>query len=341
MDTPPPRWVRRLFITPIVFVVAAGFALASPLIHLLAALLDLVFDRRRWRLSRFVGLGLAFCVVEVFGLFTLLTVWIGSGFGRYMSRPFWTRANSVLAGQYLELITRALRFFLGFRFTYSYEPIPPGPQLVFCRHAGPGDAFLIARVLIRDAGRHLHMVGAAKLQWDPFLDIAGERLGYHYLRQTPSETGTEMEKIQALAAAMADHESLAIFPEGGNFTPGRKARQLDRFRASGRTALLAQAEALKHTLLPRVGGTQAALQGAPHAVVLIIAHAGLDGLHGFGDLWAAVPLDRTVTAHSWSVAGLPPPISRDGAAQWLSEHWQRLDEWIGDHLDSGHGLPPA
>ena len=337
METPPPRWVRRLFITPLVFFGAAVLALLSPLLQLLAAALDLIFDRHRFRLSRFVGLGLAFCVTEVFGLFTLLTVWIGSGFGSFMDRPFWVNANRVLCGQYMELITRAIRFYLGFGFHYTFEPFPADrPMILFSRHAGPGDAFLILRVVMRDGGRHPHFVGAAKLQWDPFLDLIGERLENHYLLQSPVDPQAELKAIKDLAARLDNDETLGIFPEGGNYTDARRRRILESLAAKGRTDRVRLATRLKHTLLPKTGGPVAALEGAPEATVLFVAHAGLENLHGFGDLWNAVPLNRSVLAHSWTVLPGERPTDRQGLVAWLFDEWQNVDDWIDEQLKSGH-----
>ena len=336
METPPPRWVRRLFITPLVFFAAAGLVLLSPILHLVAAVLDLIFDRRRFRLTRFVGLGLAFCATEVFGLFTMLTVWIGSGFGWYMNRPFWIRANMVLCGQYMELITRAIRFYLGFGFHYTFEPFPADrPIILFSRHAGPGDAFLIIRVIIRDSHRQPHFVGAAKLQWDPFLDIIGERLDNHFLLQSPADPEAELQSIRDLAGRLGGHESLCIFPEGGNFTPARRRRILESLKAHDRTDRLRRGQTLKHTLLPKTGGTVAALEGAPDAVVLFVAHAGLEELYGFADLWSAVPLNRSVLAHSWTVLPDERPTDRDGLTAWLFDEWQKVDDWVDEQLVSG------
>jgi 1-acyl-sn-glycerol-3-phosphate acyltransferase len=244
-----------------------------------------------------------------------------------------------LTGQYLELITRAIRFFLGFGFTYSYEPIPQGRQILFPRHAGPGDAFLIARVVIRDAGRRLHMVGAAKLQWDPFLDIVGERLGFHYLHQDPADSRAELDRIRRLAVGMDVDETLVIFPEGGNYTDERKQRQVESLLARGRDELAETAQRLKHTLLPRAGGVLAALEGAPDAVVMFVAHAGLEGLQGFGDLWANVPLGHDVVAHSWTATASERPQDRDGITDWLCREWQELDGWVDDHVVFDHHSP--
>lgn len=328
METPPPRWLRRLGLAPLVFVGALCLTLLSPALHLVAALADLAFDRRRWRVTRFVGLGLAFCVVEVFGLFTLLTVWFASGFGLFMKRPRWIRANTIIIGQYLELITRAVRFYLGFTFSYSYDPIPRGAQLLFSRHAGPGDAYLIARVVVRDLGRRLHMVGAAKLQWDPFLDIAGERLGFHYLHQNPTDAAVEIDRIKELSAGLDADETLVIFPEGGNYTPGRRQRSIERLQARGQLEEARRAEALRHTLPPRFGGVCAAIEGAPDATVVFVAHAGLDGLYGFSDLWASVPLKRDVSAHGWSAPIESRPAERSDQRDWLFDQWVSVDEWI-------------
>lgn len=307
--------------------------LCAPLLHLFAAVLDLIFDRKRFRLSRFVGIGLAFCATEVFGLFTLFTVWVGSGFGRWMDRPFWVRANMVLTGQYMELITRAIRFFLGFDFSYTFEPFPRDrPVILLSRHAGPGDAFLIMRVILRDGKRRPMFIGAAKLQWDPFLDIAGERLGYRYLLRRSPDPAADLRSIRAMAQSLGGNDTLGIFPEGGNVTPERRQRRIDSLKARGRDDLVRVAESLRYTMLPFSGGAVAAMEGAPDAVVLVLAHAGLEDLCGFGDLWNAVPLGRSVVAHSWTVMPEDRPGDTRALATWLRGEWQKVDDWIGAHL---------
>lgn len=324
---PPPRWMRRLVVAPVVFVLTTALIVLSPLIHMVAAVVDMIFDRRRWRSSRFAGVGLACCAVEGFGLFALFTTWVGSGFGLFIRRPFWVRAHTVLIGQWLELLTRALRFFLGFDFTYTYEPFSAGPQLLLCRHAGPGDAFLIARIVVRDGGRRPQMVGAAKLQWDPFLDIIGERLGFHYMSNKSADTAAELARIGELAGGLEANDVLVVFPEGGNFTPQRRRLQFGQLVERHHDQELERARGLKHTLLPKAGGISAALDGRPDAVVLFVAHAGLEGLYGLADLWSAVPLRRLVWAHAWP-AQIDPPGGYAERARWLHDEWCEVDAWI-------------
>ncbi len=349
MRQPPPRLVRRFVLAPVVFVGAVVFSLLLPLIHVVAALMDLLFDRKRWRFSRFIGLGLAFCVVEAFGLFAAFTTWLGSGFGVFMHRPFWSRAHAVLVGQWLELITRAIRFFLGFTFEMSHEPVSAGPQLVFSRHAGPGDALLLARIVVREHRRRLHMVGATKLQWDPFLDIMGERIGFHYLASHPGDPDLDLRSIRDLAASLDDDESLVIFPEGGNYTPRRRETYIQALERRGRHEYALRAVSLRHTLAPKPGAVRAAMEGAPHATVVFVAHVGLEGIYSMADLWRAIPLRRRSRAHAWPASLLDRPNGYSEHTNWLYRHWTAVDEWIaaalgetlGDRSAPGERAAPA
>jgi hypothetical protein len=334
LDKLPPVWVRRLVITPFVFVGALLVAIVSPFVQLLVAIPDVLFDRRRWRLSRVVGIGLAFSVAEVFGLFALFTVWLGSGFGLFMKRQFWVRANDVLAGQYMALVSNAIEFFVGFRYSLTMEdPASGKPQLLFTRHAGPGDMFLLMKVVFRDMGRRCHAVGANKLKWDPFLDIAGERLEFQYVHQNPPEREIELDKIRRIAAGMGSDETLILCPEGANFTPGRRIQRIEAERSRGHDDRVALAQSLRHTLLPKSGGVLAALDGAPTATVTFLGHAGLDDVDSFASLWKKVPLNRTVVARGWTVSATDLPPDHTGRVNWLYSHWRELDDWIDETLE--------
>lgn len=328
----PPRWVRRSLLAPTVFVAAVAATLLAPLVHLLAALVDVVVDRKRWRCSRMVGMGLALCAGEAFGLFALFTVWVGSGFGRFMHRPIWVRANNLLTGQYMALVTNAIQFFGGFRFEVTFDSEPRGPQLIFARHVGPADVFRLMKVVFRDLGQRCHAVGAAKLQWDPFLDVAGERLGFHYVCAPGADPAAELEGIRRLTAGMGAGETLILCPEGGNFTPRRRANGIDHELERGRTDRARLAAGLRHTLLPRAGGVMAAIDGAPHATVVFLGHAGLDDITSLRSLWRSIPLDRTIRAHGWTADVGDLPTDRDPRSAWLHDQWQRIDDWIDAEL---------
>ena len=69
-----------------------------------------------------------------------------------------------------------------------------------------------------------------------------------------------------------------IFPEGGNWTPGRWQRGIRRLERLGRRDLAARARQMPNVLPPRPGGALAAIGACPEADVIFVAHAGLDEL---------------------------------------------------------------
>ena len=334
----PPPWVRALVLTPITFVGALAVTILSPILHLVLALID-VIDRRSWRFTRIVGLGIAFCVVETFGLLMALILWIISGFGLWMSTEPIQRMHHWVFGTWLEMITAAIQTFLGFRFTFPQQQLPDGPVLVFSRHAGPGDALLVAHSLIRVHNRRVRMLGTTKLLWDPFFNHVVRRLPFHFCEQNPTDPEKELAEVSTSAATIEDNGAMIIFPEGGNFTPRRWSEALSRLEARGQIDRADRARHMTHVLPPRTAGTLAALDAAPGASVVFVAHVGLDDIFSLGDLWSRVPIRRNVQATYW----IPQrPIAADQVieAEWLWEQWEQLDRWIEDHSEGVFGTHP-
>lgn len=172
------------------------------------------------------------------------------------------------------------------------------------------------------------MVGAAKLQWDPFLDIIGERLGHHYLRSNGNGPNGDLDAIRHMASQLEPDETLVIFPEGGNYTPHRRERSIEHLAERGRLDEARRATELRHTLLPRLGGICSAINGQPGAVVIFAAHVGLENLYGMRDLWESVPLRREMAAHAWPASGAAFPSSSEAQATWIFDQWEAVDAWI-------------
>lgn len=331
----PPPAVRALVITPITFIGALAVTILSPVLHLVLAIIDLL-DRRSWRFTRIVGLGIAFCVVETFGLLMAFVLWIASGFGLWMrSEPIQSLHHWVF-GAWLEMITAAIRTFIGFDFEFPHQNLPDGPVLVFSRHAGPGDALLVAHSLIRVHKRRVRMLGTTKLLWDPFFNHVVRRLPFHFCEQNPPDPQRELEEVSQSAATIEADGAMIIFPEGGNFTPRRRAEALKRLEARGQVDRADSARRMTHVLPPRTAGTLAALDAAPHANVVFVAHVGLDDIFSLRDLWDRVPIRRTVQAAYWTP---PSPTSHDPLteADWLWAQWEAVDRWIDEHAEAVFG----
>ena len=122
-----------------------------------------------------------------------------------------------------------------------------------------------------------------------------------------------------------------IFPEGGNVTSARREKGIARLRKLGLRRMAARAEEMTHVLAPRPGGVLAALDAAPDADVLIVAHTGLDHLVTVSDLWRELPMDKQITMRWWQVPRDEIPDGRDERIEWLYGWWERVDGWIEDN----------
>jgi Acyltransferase len=344
----PPRLIRRLLLAPLVVVIAAGLVVLTPAVAVLSAAFNLI--RRgtgigrppRGRLLRVVFLFLAWSVGETAALTALLGLWVASGFGgRLDTEPYRTRHYAVM-GWYLNLAYRATRRACGLRVEVTAPPdaslLDDRPIIVLSRHAGPGDSLLLVHYLLTDCGRRPRVVMKATLQLDPSVDIVANRLPNAFLRRHPGWTGAgaratsrqRAEQIRRLAAGLDQRGAFLIFPEGGNWTPLRWTRGIERLRRQGHPDLADRAAAMPNLLPPHSTGAFAAIGAAPDADVVFVAHTGLDRLVSVGDVWHSMLADMTVQARWWRVPAADVPRAADHETQvaWLYDWWERLDAWI-------------
>ena len=122
-----------------------------------------------------------------------------------------------------------------------------------------------------------------------------------------------------------------IFPEGGNFTPARRERAIARLHKLGLHQMAGRAERMTNVLAPRPGGFLAALDAAPDADVVMVAHTGLDHLLTVADVWRELPMDKTLVMRWWEVPRSEIPAGRDERIEWLFGWWEQIDAWIEDN----------
>jgi 1-acyl-sn-glycerol-3-phosphate acyltransferase len=206
------------------------------------------------------------------------------------------------------------------------------PLVVIARHAGPGDSFLVVHSLMNWYGRDPRIVLKDTLQWDPAIDIALNRLPSRFITPNPGADGADVERgIAELAVGLDDDGALVIFPEGGNFTAGRRVRAIQALRLRGHSDAADQAERMVNVMAPRPGGVTAALQAAPGADAVFVAHTGLEHLVTVADLWRGLPMDTEIRMHWWQVPADEAPRAEDAVPEWLYGWWERVDAWIGAH----------
>ena len=350
----PPTPIRRLLLVPLVVVIAVALAALTPLAALLTAAFSLIRRGRvrRWRFLRVAWLGLAWSAGETAALIVFLCLWIVSGFGgRLDTEPYQARHYGVMRW-FLDLIYRAACRACGLRVTVTgpRELGPPTdrPLIVLSRHAGPGDSLLLIHHLLSVCERRPRVVMKATLQLDPSVDILANRLPNAFLRRTAKAgkaagSRQHTEQIRRLAAGMSQRSALVVFPEGGNWTPVRWRRAIDRLRRRGRPDLAERAAAMPNVLPPHAAGALAAITACPRADVIFVAHTGLDRLVSVSDVWRSLLTDMEIRARWWRVpaASVPRSASRDTQVTWLYDWWERIDAWITDENPSSSPTSPA
>jgi 1-acyl-sn-glycerol-3-phosphate acyltransferase len=243
------------------------------------------------------------------------------------------------------------------------------PVVVLSRHAGPGDSFLLVHHLLSLYRRKPRIVMKAALQFDPSLDVVINRLPHAFVHPRkrlavaatppapapvpsagttatatatlaaaeaapppgePTE-GPVIAEIRRLASGLGPTGALVIFPEGGNFTPNRWRRGISQLEQSRRHEEARRARNMANLLPPRSGGAFAAIDSAPTADVIFVAHTGLDDLITVRDIWRALPMEQMIKAKWWRVPAPEVPRERDEVVKWLYEWWERIDAWIAEN----------
>jgi 1-acyl-sn-glycerol-3-phosphate acyltransferase len=348
----PPKLIRRLVLAPLAVVIALAVVVLSPLLALLILGFELL---RRVRPARRRGLRLLhFAVIwltaETVALLACLSLWVASGFGgRLRTEPYQSR-HYALMRWYLDRIYNAATSTFRLRVEVDEPELTAEeqaarlarPVIVFSRHAGPGDSFLLVHQLLSVYGRRPRLVMKAAMQLDPGVDVVINRLPNVFIH--PGRMGEKVftEQIDRLASGLDQTGALVIFPEGGNWTPGRWQRAIRRLERLGRRDLAARARDMPNVLPPRSGGALAAIAACPEADVIFVAHAGLDRLVSVGDVWRSLPMDQVIHAKWWRIPAqqVPRSAGHEEQVQWLYDWWQRIDIWISENRPGDTEVPP-
>ncbi|OLB65725.1 MAG: glycerol acyltransferase [Actinobacteria bacterium 13_2_20CM_2_72_6] len=291
---PPARWIRRVLLAPPVIVLALALVATAPVWALVTVVLS-PFSTGHLRPLRLLWLATVYLLVEAYVLGALFALWLGSGFGWKVRGPAFQRLHYRLCGTVLRTLYRQARWVL--RLSVRIEGTDPAsaprdrPLLVLCRHAGPGDSFLLAHALINWYDREPRIVLKDTLQWDPAIDVLLNRLPSTFIAPARERRDETEAQIGALATGL-------------------------------------DGEAMHNVLPPRPGGVLAALDAAPDADVMLVAHTGVDHLLTVADVWRELPMDKRITMQWWLEPASAVPVTADERVDWLYAWWARIDAWV-------------
>jgi 1-acyl-sn-glycerol-3-phosphate acyltransferase len=333
----PPHWLRRVFIDP-AMVLLVALALVSLPVWIIGAAFVSRYVPGNWRILRIAWFLFLYLLVEAVSLTIMFLTWVFSGFGWKLRSPFFTEIHYWLLGLMLRTVIRSAEV------TFKLRVVQEGDRpttsvngktrsiLVLSRHAGPGDSFLLMNGLVNGYRRDPRIVLKEFLQWDPAVDVILNRLPTAFVPVGRKGGKAMVEAISDLARTMDQHDAFVIFPEGANYTEGRRARAIQKLREIGRPDLAERAVELKQTLPPRSLGVVTALSAAPsESDVFFIGHAGLETFITAGDIWRAMPMDTVVEVKIWHFRAedIPPPEEQE---IWLYDIWAEIDDWISAEL---------
>ena len=327
------RLLRRVVLAPLVVLLTVLLWVTLPLWLIAAAALSPVLPGR-WRALRLLWVAILYLTCEALLLVVMFGLWLASGFGWRLRTPYFEGIHYDLVQGVTWVFFRESRRVLRLRITTD-GPAPdahPGiPLLVCCRHAGPGDSFTLIYALMHWYSREPRVVLKDTLAWDPAIDVLLGRIPARFISTNPGPGEDFESHIAALASGLDENDAFVIFPEGGNFTPERRRRAIDRLHRLGMERMARRAEEMTNVLAPRPGGFLAALDAAPDADVVLVAHTGLDHLRTVADVWRELPMDKQLIMRWWQVPRAEIPEGREARIDWLYAWWERIDTWVEEN----------
>ena len=181
------RALRRLVIAPVVLLLTVLLWVTLPLWLIGTAALSPILPGRL-RPLRIMWVAIVYLTCETVLLVVLFGLWVASGFGWKIRTPYFEGIHYDLVQGTMWIFFRVARRVL--RLTIATEgPTPdahPGrPILVCCRHAGPGDSFVLIHTLMAWYSREPRVVLKDTLAWDPAIDVILRRIPARFITPHP------------------------------------------------------------------------------------------------------------------------------------------------------------
>ena len=170
-----------------------------------------------------------------------------------------------------------------------------------------------------------------ELQAIPTIDIGGRWCPTFFVRRGSGDTAGESAALRSLLDGIGDGESVLIYPEGTRATAKKIARAKEII-AERQPEVSPLADRLQNVLPPRLGGPlelldEAAGGGSTSSSAATSASTASSTSATSGP---AASSGRRSRCASGAAPQAEIPTTEQERIEWLYEHWQELDEWVGE-----------
>lgn len=331
-ETFTERWSRRLVTGPALLAVTPAYLALSPAILGAAAASDLARGRP-WTATRFAAALGANLALHVAGFAGIFRAWMVGRRDPERERQLEQRLQIWFA----ETIWKSLERLYSVDLAVSGDECleADGPILFLSRHASLIDTVLPLLVLGRDHGWRSRYVMKRELLWDPCLDAIGHRWPTSFVRRGTRDP-REIENVAMLGDRLGPRDAIVLFPEGTRFSEAKRERAVAHL-AETKPEAVERAARLENLLPAHPGGPLVLLDVDKRMDVVFCAHTGLEGINHFDDLMSDRLLGTAVALHVWRVPRAEIPESASDRLEWLADHWERVDRWVGAHREHHPG----
>jgi len=312
---------KWLLSVPLLFLAFFMLAAMLPALLLATAVLSLL-PRYAGALRAVLFLG-CYLLCEIAGVVVSLWIWL-----RYRhNEERFMQANFKLQCWWAARLMAAAKLLFSLNFHEHNSEALEGPAaLLMPRHASIADTVLPMTYYAIPRQQRLRYVLKTELQWDPCLDIVGNRLPNYFTDRASHNTEEEVAGVVKLLTDAPANESLLIYPEGTRFSVA-KHQQL-RAKSTPGSELAEQLDRWNDLLPPRLGGCLGLLQANTRHDLLFLAHSGFEGSASFVELVNGSWCNSDVHLEFWRIPFANIPQEPGAQREFLFTQWDRMQQTV-------------
>ncbi len=324
-----PKW---LITVPLVLL-TLGILITTLPFTLIAALLISLLPAYRGAFRALLFL-LCFVVCETAGVVISAFLWL-----RYRNNEKeFIRANYRLQFGWSAALVNCARWVFSLTFhTHNSEALDGPAVLMLPRHASIGDTVLPITYYAIPQKIPLRYVIKKELQWDPCLEIVGNRLPNYFVDRLSQNSDEEVANVVALLNATPPEEGLLLYPEGTRFSAAKHKQLTAKASADPDSELAQQLARWPKLLPPRLGGCLGLLSANKHHDLLFFAHSGFEGSASFIELINGGWSHSEVHIEFWRVPYDEIPTSPAEQKEFLFEQWDKMHDTV-ERLEQLRGV---